>query len=263
MPKFAANLSMMYTELPFLERFDACAADGFEAVEFLFPYDHPVDAIARALRRNGLRQVLFNGPPGDFAGGERGIASLPGREQEFRDGIERAIPYLRGLDCPHLHVMAGLAPDPAQRSSQWQRYQDNLGWAARRLAELGVTALIEPINPRDIPGYLLNTQADAHEIVERVGHPNLSVQMDLYHCQIVEGDVATRIRQYAGRFAHVQIAGVPDRQEPDLGELNYPCLFQVLDQIGYDGWVGCEYRPRSGTTEGLGWIRPWMPVRAK
>jgi hydroxypyruvate isomerase len=263
MPKFAANLSMMYTELPFMERFDACARDGFTAVEFLFPYAFPAEAIAAALRRNGLQQVLFNGPPGDFDKGERGIASLPGREAEFRAGIEQAIDYLGALGCRQLHVMAGLVHDEAQRSSQRQRYLDNVAWAARRLAEVGVTALIEPINTRDIPGYLLNTQADAHDVVAHVGLPGLSVQMDLYHCQIVEGDVASKIRKYAGRFAHVQIAGVPDRNEPDLGEVHYPYLFGVLDAVGCDGWVGCEYRPRAGTSAGLGWIRPWVPDRAK
>lgn len=260
MPQFAANLSMMYTEVPFIERFAACARDGFRAVEFLFPYAFAPESLRAELDRHGLRQVLFNAPPGDFDKGERGISSLPGREEEFHQGIDTAIRYAQVLGCPRIHVMAGLVQDERQRSSQRQRFIDSLGYAARRCAEHGLTVLIEPINTRDIPGYLLNTQADAHDIVAAVGADNLKVQMDLYHCQIVEGDVAMKIRQYAGRFGHVQIAGVPQRHEPDIGEVNYPYLFQVLDEIGYDGWIGCEYRPRGGTSEGLGWIRRWLPV---
>ena len=259
MPRFAANVSMMYTEVPFIERFAACARDGFEAVEFLFPYAFAPHSLRAELDRHGLRQVLFNAPPGDFDKGERGIASLPGREEEFRQGIDTAIRYAQALGCPRIHVMAGLVQDEGQRSSQRQRYIDSLGQAARRCAAHGLTVLIEPINTRDIPGYLLNTQADAHDIVAAVGADNLKVQMDLYHCQIVEGDVAMKMHRYAGRFDHVQIAGVPQRHEPDVGELNYPYLFQVLDEIGYDGWIGCEYRPRGQTSEGLGWIRRWLP----
>lgn len=263
MPRFAANLSMMYTEVPFLARFEACARDGFQAVEFLFPYAHPAAEIAAALRANGLQQVLFNAPPGDFERGERGTASLAGREDEFRRGIDTAIAYAGVLACPRVHVMAGLLADPARRDEQWARYERNLEWAARRLGDAGLDTLIEPINTRDIPGYLLNTQAQAHGLRERLGVPGLKVQMDLYHCQIVEGDVSTRIRQYIGGVGHVQIAGVPQRHEPDLGEVNYPYLFEVLDEVGFDGWIGCEYRPRAGTQAGLGWIRPWLPLVSK
>ena len=263
MPRFAANLSMMYTEVPFLERFEACARDGFQAVEFLFPYAHPAAEIAAALRANGLQQVLFNAPPGDFERGERGTASLAGREDEFRRGIDTAIAYAGVLACPRVHVMAGLLADPARRDEQWARYERNLEWAARRLGDAGLDTLIEPINTRDIPGYLLNTQAQAHGLRERLGVPGLKVQMDLYHCQIVEGDLATRIRQFIGGVGHVQIAGVPQRHEPDLGEVNYPYLFEVLDEVGFDGWIGCEYRPRAGTQAGLGWIRPWLPLVSK
>ena len=263
MPRFAANLSMMYTEVPFLERFEACARDGFQAVEFLFPYAHPAAEIAAALRANGLQQVLFNAPPGDFERGERGTASLAGREDEFRRGIDTAIAYAGVLACPRVHVMAGLLADPARRDEQWARYERNLEWAARRLGDAGLDTLIEPINTRDIPGYLLNTQAQAHGLRERLGVPGLKVQMDLYHCQIVEGDLATRIRQFIGGVGHVQIAGVPQRHEPDLGEVNYPYLFEVLDEVGFEGWIGCEYRPRAGTQAGLGWIRPWLPLVSK
>lgn len=255
MPRFAANLSMMYNEVPFIERFGACAADGFGAVEFLFPYAHPAQEIRDQLDRHGLQQVLFNAPPGDFEAGERGIASLPGRQDEFRDGVERAIEYARVLGCPRVHLMAGLVRRESERVAQREIYVDNVGWAARRLAEAGLTALIEPINTRDIPGYLLNTQADAHAIVERLGLPNLKVQMDLYHCQIVEGDLAMKIRRYLTEVGHIQIAGVPHRHEPDIGEINYPYLFALLDELGYDGWIGCEYRPRAGTSAGLDWLR--------
>ena len=254
MPRFAANLSMMYTERPFLERFAACAADGFEAVEFLFPYAFEASAIRDELDRHGLRQVLFNAPPGDFAAGERGTASLPGREHEFREGIDRAIGYAKALGCPRIHLMAGLVVRESERVAQREVYLDNLRWAARRLGEHGLIGLIEPINPRDMPGYLLNTQEDAHAIVERIGAPNLMVQMDLYHCQIVEGDLEMRIRRHIDRVGHIQIAGVPHRHEPDLGEVNYPYLFRLLDDLRYPGWVGCEYRPRAGTSEGLGWF---------
>ncbi|HPU52135.1 MAG TPA: hydroxypyruvate isomerase family protein [Burkholderiaceae bacterium] len=263
MPRFAANLSMMYTELPFLERFAACAADGFKAVEFLFPYAHPAADIAQVLRDNGLQQVLFNAPPGDFDRGERGIASLAGRDDEFRRGIDTAIEYARVLDCPRVHVMAGLLTAESARAEQWARYEASIGWAAARLAQAGLDTLIEPINTRDIPGYLLNTQAQAHGLRERLGLPGLKVQMDLYHCQIVEGDVAMKIRQHIAGVGHVQIAGVPQRHEPDLGEVNYPYLFEVLDEVGYQGWIGCEYRPRGATSAGLGWIRPWLPMVSK
>jgi len=255
MPRFAANLSMMYNEVPFLERFAACAADGFAGVEFLFPYAHTAQQIRDELDRHGLQQVLFNAPPGDFEAGERGIASLPGRQDEFREGIDRAIEYAKVLDCPRVHVMAGLVKRESERVAQREIYLDNVAWAAKRLGEAGLMTLIEPINTRDIPGYLLNTQADAHAIVERIGASNLKVQMDLYHCQIVEGDLATKIRRHLTGVGHIQIAGVPQRHEPDLGEVNYPFLFALLDELGYDGWIGCEYRPRAGTSEGLGWLR--------
>jgi hydroxypyruvate isomerase len=255
MPRFAANLSMMYNEVPFMERFGACAADGFEAVEFLFPYAQPARAIRDELDRHGLRQVLFNAPPGDFEAGERGIASLPGREDEFRRGIDLAIEYAKALDCPRVHVMAGLVKRESERVAQRETYIDNVTWAAKRLAEHGIATLIEPINTRDIPGYLLNTQADAHAIRERIGVPTLKVQMDLYHCQVVEGDLAMKIRRHLPDVGHFQIAGVPQRHEPDLGEVNYPYLFALLDELGYDGWIGCEYRPRAATSAGLGWFR--------
>ena len=260
MPRFAANLSLMYTEHTFLDRFAAAAADGFGAVEFLFPYAFAPAELAQRLGEHGLEQVLFNAPPGDFEAGERGIACLPGREDEFRRGlIEQALPYAQALKCPRIHLMAGMAPAGADRAALRATYLANLAWAAGVAAAAGIEVLIEPINPRDIPGYFLNRQDEAHAIVEAVGAPNLKVQMDLYHCQIVEGDVAMKIRRYlpTGRIGHFQIAGVPDRHEPDVGELHHPYLFDLLDELGWRGAIGCEYRPRAGTSAGLGWYRPY------
>jgi hydroxypyruvate isomerase len=256
-PKFAANLTMMFNEVPFLQRFGAAAQAGFRGVEFLFPYDFASGDIAAELRAHRLDSVLFNMPPGDWAGGERGIASLPGREAEFRDGVAKAIDYASALGTPRLHAMAGLLPpdaDAARRASHRAVFIDNLRYAAAETARNGITLLIEPINPRDMPGYFLNTQTDAHAIREEVGAANLKVQMDCYHAQIVEGDIAMKLRRYLPHIGHIQIAGVPERNEPDTGELNYPYLFGLLDELGYDGWLGCEYRPKHGTAEGLGWL---------
>ena len=256
MPRFAANLSMMYVEHPFLERFAAAAADGFPAVEFLFPYEWPAATLAAALAQCKLQQVLFNAPPGDFARGERGIACLPGREAEFRSGFARALEYAAALGCPRLHAMAGLVPEGSTRATLRPTYLRNLAWVARQAADASVDVLIEPINTRDIPGYFLNRQDEAHAVLAEIDAPRLKVQMDLYHCQIVEGDVAMKLRAYlpTGRVGHLQIAGVPDRHEPDAGELNYDYLFDVIDELGYDGWIGCEYRPAAATSSGLGWL---------
>jgi len=262
MPKFAANLSMLYPEHEFLDRIAAAARDGFKGVEFLFPYEHPADELAARLGDAGLEQVLFNAPPGDWAAGERGLASLPGRGAEFRAGIAQALAYAEALACPRIHVMAGLAPAGVERARLQATYEANLVWAAEQAAAAGRRILIEPINQRDMPGYFLNRQDEAHRIVNALAEPALQVQMDLYHCQIVEGDLATKLRRYlpGGQVGHLQIAGVPDRHEPDQGELNYPWLFELIDQLGWQGWVGCEYRPRrgavpGGTTAGLGWMR--------
>jgi hydroxypyruvate isomerase len=257
MPRFAANLSMMYTEHDFLDRFAAAARDGFKAVEYLFPYAFERHELALRLRDAGLHQVLFNAPPGNFEAGERGIAALPGREDEFRRGfVEQALPYAETLACPRIHVMAGLRAAGTARDT----YLANLAWAAGQAAAHGIDVLIEPINTRDIPGYFLNRQDEAHTLIAEIGAPNLKVQMDLYHCQIVEGDLAMKLRRYlvpGGAVGHLQIAGVPDRHEPDLGELNYPYLFALLDELAYAGHVGAEYRPRAGTSAGLGWFAPY------
>ena len=273
MPRFAANLSMLYNEHPFLDRFAAAAADGFTAVEYLFPYDFTAPELARQLADHGLQQVLFNAPPGDWNAGERGLACLPGRQAEFRAGLQRALDYAHTLNCPRIHVMAGLVPRGADRAELQRAYEDNLAWAAQQAQAAGRTLLIEPINPRDIPGFFLNRQDEAHRIVQAIGSAHLKVQMDLYHCQIVEGDVAMKLRQYlpTGRVGHIQIAGVPQRHEPDLGELHHPYLFEVIDEVsaacGWDGWVGCEYRPARGTapgatSQGLGWLRAWREKTA-
>lgn len=260
MPRFAANLSTMYTEHSFLDRFAAAARDGFSAVEFLFPYDHPATTIAALLRDNGLQQVLFNAPPGDFAAGERGLAALPGRQSEFRSGFLRALDYAHTLRCPRIHAMAGLVPPQADRAAMRATYVENLTWAAAQAAPASVHVLIEPIAARNIPGYFLNLQAEAHAIAAEVAAPNLKIQMDLFHCQVAEGDLAIRIRKYLDpahptRVAHFQIAGVPERHEPDTGEVNYNYLFDLIDELAFDGWIGCEYTPKAGTSEGLGWFR--------
>jgi len=271
MPRFAANLSFLYTELPFLDRFEAAARDGFCAVEYLFPYAWPQPELVARLQTNGLQQVLVNAPPGGVDAesiarawdmGQRGLACLTGREAEFRHGIQLALDYCAALACPRLHVMSGLLPPGQAREDLLGVITDNLRWACEQAALQGVTLLIEPINLRDMPDYFLNRQDHAHEILDAVAAPNLQVQMDLYHCQVTEGDVATKLRRYlpTGRVGHIQIAGVPDRHEPDTGELHYPYLFDLLDALGYGGWVGCEYRPArgaqmAGTTAGLGWLK--------
>ena len=257
MPKFAANLSMMFTEVPFPQRFAAAARAGFGAVEFLFPYEHAPAEVAGWLREHGLENALFNLPPGDWAAGERGLAALPGREAEFRASVARALDYALAMGTQRLHAMAGLLPagaGTAERAACRETYIENLRHAARELAKHGRTLLIEPINGRDMPGYFLTTQAAAHAIRAVVAEPNLKVQMDFYHAQIVEGDLATRFRKHFAGIGHVQIASVPARHEPDDGEVNYPCLFRLLDELGYDGWVGCEYRPRGKTEDGLAWF---------
>lgn len=255
MPKFAANLTMMFNEVPFPQRFAAAAKAGFAAVEFLFPYDYPPAEVARWLQEAGLKNALFNMPPGDWAAGERGVASLPGREEEFRAGVARAIEYARALGTPSIHAMAGLLPSGADRKRHREVFVANLRHAAKVLAGEGLTLLIEPINSRDIPGYFLNTQAEAHAIREEVDQPNLKVQMDFYHAQIVEGDLSVTLRKHIAHVGHVQIASVPDRHEPDEGEIDYRHIFRLLDELGYPGWVGCEYRPRGRTEDGLGWLK--------
>ena len=266
MPRFAANLSLLYTEHAFLDRFAAAAHDGFRGVECLFPYAWEATALAARLHDHALEQVLLNAPPGDWDAGERGMACLPGRETEFRAGFARALDYALTLQCPRIHVLAGLVPEGADAAALQATYTGNLAWACEQAATAGKQVLIEPINTRDMPGYFLQRQAEAHAIVQAISAPNLKVQFDLYHCQMMEGDLATKIREYlpTGRVGHIQIAGVPGRHEPDVGELNYPYLLGLIDEVsaqcGWDGWIGCEYRPQRGaapgaTRDGLGWLR--------
>lgn len=254
MPKFAANLTMMFNEVAFPQRFTAAAAAGFNAVEFLFPYDYTPQEVASWLQENKLENVLFNLPPGDWEAGERGIAALCGREAEFREGVARGIEYALVLGTKRMHMMAGLIPAGADLRAHHEAYLGNLSYAAKEVGKHGLTLLIEPINGRDMPGYFLNSQAQAHALREESGETNIKVQMDFYHAQIVEGDLATTFRKYLNGIGHVQIASVPNRNEPDDGEVNYPYLFRLFDELGYEGWVGCEYRPRRRTEDGLDWL---------
>jgi 2-dehydrotetronate isomerase len=270
MPKFAANLSLMFTEHALLDRFAAASRSGFAACELLPSYEVGASALRDALQAANMRCVLHSAPPGGRAGeaasfatawskGERGIAALPRREADFAASLDVAITYAKALGTQQLHVMAGCIPasaTQAERNAMRRTYLQNLRLAAERFAEHNITALIEPINTRDVPGYFLNRQDHAHEIVNEVNHSHLKVQMDVYHCQIVEGDVAMKLKQYlpTGKVAHIQIASVPERNEPDEGELNYTYLFKLIDELGYSGWVGCEYRPKADTVKGLGWF---------
>ncbi|MGO9171503.1 MAG: 2-oxo-tetronate isomerase [Rhodomicrobium sp.] len=255
MPQFAANLTTMFNEWPFPERFGAAADAGFKAVEFLFPYDYPPGAIAGQLQRHSLTLALFNLPPGDWGSGERGLAALPSRFDELKASIDRALAYAEATGAKRLHLMAGLASrhDPAAEAS----YQRAVVYAAERLAGNGIDLLLEPINARDMPGYFLNDFAYAEGLIAGLGLPNVKLQFDIYHRQILHGDVTMALRAMLPIVGHVQIASVPSRQEPDGEELNYPYLFAELDRLGYDGFVGCEYNPRAGTLAGLGWFQPF------
>ncbi len=255
MPRFAANLSMMFNELPFLERFGAAAEQGFDAVEFLFPYAFPVDEVSKALHGAGLTQALFNLPPGNWDTGERGMASTAGREDEFRASVKQALPYIEATGVKRVHVMSGHGSlaDPQALAT----YKANIRFAAETVGPLGVDVLLEPINGRDMPGYFLNDFNRAAEIVAESGLPNLRLQFDIYHRQITHGDVTVAMRAMMPLIGHIQVASVPSRNEPDGEELNYAFLFGELDRIGYAGFVGCEYRPAGGTVDGLGWFQPW------
>lgn len=257
MPKFAANLSTLFTELPFLERFDAAAAAGFRGVEFLFPYDYPPEQLQQALTRNRLELVLFNTAPGDSAAGEWGLAAIPGREVDARRDIDRALEYALALECRQVHLMASVVPPAADRQQWCETFISNARYAAERFAPHGIRVLLEALNPKTKPDYLYASQYQTLEMVEQIDRPNVFTQLDLFHAQRVDGNLSHLIRHYAGRYRHVQIASAPDRHEPDEGEVNYPWLFSLLDEVGYSGWVGCEYIPRGDTNAGLGWFAPW------
>jgi hydroxypyruvate isomerase len=245
---------MLFNEVAFLDRFAAARRAGFAGVEYLFPYEHDAKEIRRRLDEQGLTQVLHNLPAGNWGGGERGIACHPDRVAEFEEGVTRAIQYAMALGCRQLNCLAGIAPGDVDEARARTTFVANLRGAARRLRDAGIRLLIEPINTRDIPGFFLRTTAQALEIMGEVGSDNLFLQYDVYHMQIMEGDLATTIQKQLDRIAHVQIADNPGRHEPGTGEINYDFLFDHLDRIGYDGWVGCEYKPAASTESGLGWM---------
>ena len=255
MPRFAANLTMLFNELPFMERFEAAAEAGFKGVEYLFPYAFDKNALAERLDRHGLTQVLHNLPAGNWEGGERGIACHPDRIGEFQDGVGRAIEYASALGCRQVNCLAGIAPAGVAEDTVRATFIDNLAFAAGKLKEAGIRLLVEPINTYDIPGFYLSRTAQAIDIIDAVGSDNLFVQYDIYHAQRMEGELANTISKYLPRIAHIQLADNPGRNEPGTGEINYPWLFRHIDKAGYQGWIGCEYKPAAGTREGLGWIK--------
>ncbi|MES2600937.1 MAG: 2-oxo-tetronate isomerase [Pseudomonadota bacterium] len=255
MPRFAANLSMMFNEVPFLDRFDAAAKAGFKAVEFLFPYEHSPDDVGERLHRNGLTQALFNLFPGDWNKGERGFAALPDRFADVQAGVKQALPYAKATGVKRLHLMAGIADrnDPKAVDA----FCRSVVWTAEALAKENIDLMLEPINPRDVPGYFLNDFDFAVGVINDLNMPNLKLQFDIYHRQIVHGDVTMALRKMMPMIGHIQIASVPSRNEPAGEELNYPFLFDELDRLGYGGFVGCEYRPKANTIDGLGWFAPY------
>lgn len=251
--RLCANLSMMFNEVGFLDRFEAAARAGFNGVEFLFPYEHKPAELRARLDANGLEQVLFNAPPGNWAAGERGLASLPGRQAEFRDGIAQALDYAAALGNKLVHVMAGIPGPDVPFATAAARYAANLAWAAEHAQAAGVRLLIEPINHRDMPGFHLNTMAQAAAVIDAIGRDRLGLQFDVYHCQITEGDVTKRMETFLPIISHMQLADVPARHEPGTGEIGWEYIFKHIEALGYRGWMGCEYRPARETIEGLAW----------
>lgn len=255
MPKLAANVSLLFPELDFLDRFAAAARAGFRFVEYQFPYAWPAATIAERARSAGVEVVLHNLPAGDMAKGERGIACLPGRERDFRDAVERAIDYAKAVDCPRLNCLAGLA---RQDSAHHRQLVENVRYAARRLGEVGIQLLIEPINTRTVPGFFLTGSAQAIDVLDAAGEGNARLQYDVFHMQIMEGDLARTIERLLPRIGHMQLADVPERHEPGTGEINFAFLLEHIDALGYAGWIGCEYNPRGDTVEGLKWARAYL-----
>ncbi|QEA38421.1 hydroxypyruvate isomerase [Pistricoccus aurantiacus] len=255
MPKFAANLSMLFTEVDFLDRFKAAADAGFEGVEYLFPYDFEAAEIKKRLDDNKLTQVLHNLPAGDWGAGERGIACHPGRVDEFREGVDKAIEYATILGCRQVNCLTGIKPDSVSDEEAHKTVVENLRFAADKLKQAGILLVAEPVNTRDIPGFFLNRTEQAIALFDEVGSDNLKLQYDIYHMQIMEGNLAPTIEKHFERIAHVQLADNPGRHEPGTGEINYPFLFDHLDRLGYEGWIGCEYKPKTETNEGLGWMK--------
>jgi hydroxypyruvate isomerase len=258
MVKLAANLTMMFGEVDFLDRFDAASKAGFHGVEYLFPYPYKKEQLLERLQKAGLTQVLHNLPSGDWAAGERGVACLPDRVGEFQEGVGRAIEYATTLGCKQINCLSGITPKGVDLEEVRETFTSNLKFAASALESAGIRLLIEPINTRDVPGFYLCHTAHALEIIDAVGSPNLSLQYDIYHMQIMEGDLAPTIQRNLSRIAHMQLADNPGRHEPGTGEINYPFLFQFIDKLGYAGWIGCEYKPETTTTAGLGWSKPYL-----
>ncbi|XBS71783.1 2-oxo-tetronate isomerase [Acerihabitans sp. KWT182] len=257
MPKFAANLSTMFNEYSFLDRFKAAADAGFTAVEYLFPYEFPAAVLADKLGETGLKQVLFNTAPGNVAEGEWGVTALPGREEDARRDIHSALEYALALNCPQVHIMASVVPAHADRQSCTLTFVDNIRYAADLFAPHHINVLIEALSPKIKPDYLFSSQYQTLDLVDEINRPNVFTLLDLFHAQQVDGNLNHLITEFAGRYAHIQIASVPDRHEPDEGEVNYRYLYELLDKINYPGWVGCEYLPRHDTTAGLGWFSPY------
>lgn len=258
MPKFAANLTMLYNETPFLERFKAAAQAGFKAVEFLFPYDFTKEQVAAALKDNGLAIALHNLPAGDWAKGERGIACHPDRVQEFRDGVETAIDFAKALNCPQVNCLAGILPKGVSADKARGVLVENLRYAAGKLAAEKIGLLLEPVNSHDIPGFFVDRPSFGFALLDAAGANNLRLQYDIYHAQVMEGDLANTIAREFARIGHIQLADNPGRNEPGTGEINFPFLFRRLDELGYSGWIGCEYKPKTTTTEGLSWVKPYL-----
>lgn len=258
MPRFAANLSMLFTEAPLLERFERAARAGFTAVEIQFPYEAPAEVLQQALLRNKLKLVLHNLPAGDWAAGERGIACHPDRVEEFRKGVDTALAYAAAMGAPQLNCLAGIRPENVPAESARSVLADNLRYAAMKLKAQGLKLLVEPVNTKDIPGFFLSGTQQALDLIAEVGADNLFLQYDAYHAQRMEGDLANTLATHLDRIAHIQIADNPGRHEPGTGEIDYPFLFAHLDRIGYKGWIGCEYKPAAATEAGLGWLTPWL-----
>jgi hydroxypyruvate isomerase len=262
MPRLAANLTMLFGEVEFLDRFEAAAEAGFRAVEYLFPYPYDPQTLRGQLSAHGLEQVLHNLPAGNWAGGERGIACLPDRVDEFKAGVAQAIKYATALDCSRVNCLAGIAPPGLSAAAARDTLVRNLRYAAPLLGAAGIALLIEPINTRDIPGFFLSGTTQTMEIIEAVGSENLYLQYDVYHMAIMEGAVAETIERLLPRIAHMQLADVPGRHEPGTGGIDFPALFTTIDRLGYNGWIGCEYVPAAGTVPGLAWADPYLhPVR--
>ncbi len=258
MAKFAANISMLFTEVPFLERFEKAHQAGFKAIEYLFPYAFEANELAHKMNQFGFEQALFNMPPGDWDAGERGFAAIPGREQEFKVSVDTALMYATALNCKKVHAMSGLIDERFTKQQHINTFILNIRYAADKFSEQGIELMIEPLNNRDVPNYFVAHQREAIELIKLINRPNVKLQLDLYHAQIMDGDLSTLIKDVAPFIGHIQIASVPERHEPSEGELNYPHLFNILDELSYQGWIGCEYNPRGTTEAGLSWIKEYL-----